>query len=102
TLNDDLKRYLCPWIFESGSSFKIGSQIYMADLLNYIKRRPYVDYITGFSVIHFYNWEHELTGEVLAGINDFGQNDRDYIKGSVPEAVIVPSEDHMLTVIDEP
>ncbi|MES3019692.1 MAG: hypothetical protein V4721_18025 [Bacteroidota bacterium] len=100
-LSEDLKKYLCPWLYESNSSFKIGSQIYVTEVLNYIKKRPYVDYVTGFSILHFYHWQNEETGEMLAGVNDFGRNNLNAIRGSVPEAVIIPSDDHMLTVLDE-
>lgn len=100
-LNEDIQRYLCPWLFESSSSFKIGSQIYITELVNYIKKRPYVEYLTGFSVLHFYNWHNERTGETLSGMNDLGRNNMSFIRGSVPEAVIIPSEEHMFTVLDE-
>src|SRR5690606_33958110 len=99
--NEDLKRYICPWLFEAGSEFKIGSKIYLADLLNFIKKRTYIEYITGFSVIHFYNWQNEVTGEVLAAMHDLNDSEQAYVKGSVPEAVIIPSEEHMLTVLDK-
>ncbi len=101
-LGEDLKKYLCPWLYESSSSFKIGSQIFVTEVLNYVKKRPYVDYVTGFSVLHFYNWENEETGEILSGVNDFGRNNLNVLRGSVPEAVIIPSEDHMLDVIVDP
>jgi hypothetical protein len=100
-LNADIHRFLCPWQYESGSEFKIGSQIYLAELLNFIKKRPYIDYVTGFSVLHFYSWTDPETGETLHGVEDFGRNNRNYIRGSVPEAVIIPAEQHQLTIISE-
>ena len=100
-LNEDIQRYLCPWLYESSSSFKIGSQIYITELVNYIKKRPYVEYLTGFSVLHFYNWHNERTGETLSGMNDLGRNNISFIRGSVPEAVIIPSEEHMFSILDE-
>lgn len=100
-LNEDIRRYLCPWLYESSSSFKIGSQIYIAELLNYIKKRPYVEYLTGFSVLHFFNWYNERTGEILSGMNDPGRNNINFIRGSVPEAVLIPADEHMFTIMDE-
>ncbi|WP_305661757.1 hypothetical protein [Daejeonella sp.] len=100
-LNEDIRRYLCPWLYESSSSFKIGSQIYVSELLNYIKKRPYVDYLTGFSVLHFFNWNNERNGETLSGMNDLGRNKMNFLRGSVPEAVLIPSDDHMFTIMDE-
>ena len=101
-LSEDLKKYLCPWLYKSSSSFKIGSQIFVTELLNYVKKRPYVDYVTGFSVLHFYNWQNDETGENLSGVNDFGRNNLNAIRGSVPEAVIIPSGDHIFEIISEP
>lgn len=100
-LNEDIKRYLCPWLYESSSSFKIGSRIYVAEVLNYIKKRSYVDYVTGFTILHFYNWKNEETGEILSGVNDFSRNNRVSVRGSVPEAVIIPSDEHMISILDE-
>lgn len=100
-LNEDIRRYLCPWLYESSSSFKIGSQIFVSDLINYIKKQTYVEYLTGFSVLHFFNWHNERTGETLAGMHDLGKSKMNYIKGSVPEAVLIPSDEHMFTVIEE-
>ena len=45
-LNEDIRRYLCPWLYESSSSFIIGSQIFVSDLINYIKKQSYVEYLT--------------------------------------------------------
>jgi len=100
-LNEDIRRYLCPWLYESSSSFKIGSQIYVTDLINYIKKQPYVEYLTGFSILHFYNWQNERTGETLYGMNDLVKNKMNFIRGSVPEAVLIPSDEHLFTVMEE-
>lgn len=100
-LNADLKRFICPWQYEASSTFKIGSQIYLAELVNFIKKRPYVDYVTGFSVLHFYHWLNTETGELLSGVNDFGHGLKNAVRGSVPEAVLVPAEDHEFTVMEE-
>lgn len=101
-LNDDIRGYLCPWLYESSSSFKIGTQIYLTEVLNFIKKRPYIDYITGFSILHFYNWVNAETGEVLSGVNDFGRHSNvNSIRGSVPEAVIIPSAEHLFTIIEK-
>jgi hypothetical protein len=34
-------------------------------------------------------------------MNDLGLNNMNYIKGSVPEAVIIPSDEHMFTIMEE-
>jgi hypothetical protein len=100
-LEEDIRKYLCPWLYESSLSFKIGSQIYVTDLINYIKKQPYVEYLTGFSVLHFFNWRNELTGEIFSGMNDIGKNKMNYIRGTVPEAVLIPSDEHLFTIMED-
>jgi hypothetical protein len=100
-LNEDIKRYLCPWLYEQGSDFKIGSGIYMAEMLNFIKKRSYIEYVTGFSIVHFYyNDATDIDGE-KARVIDHTRNYDVYIKGSLPESVLVPNKTHLITVEDD-
>ncbi|WP_448699243.1 baseplate J/gp47 family protein [Mucilaginibacter sp. AW1-3] len=99
-LIDDIKRYLCPWLYDEGSKFKIGSDIYIGEMLNYIKKRPYIKYITGFSLVHFYTTIDD-DGEVLARAVDYANNNEMYIRGSMPETVLIPNNTHLITVEDD-
>jgi hypothetical protein len=99
-LNDDIKRYLCPWLYDQGSDFKIGTGIYVVELLNYIKKRPYIKYITDFSVVHFYFNDVSSGDEKKAQVK-YTSNDGVYIKGSLPETVLIPNKTHLFTVTDE-
>ena len=99
--NDDIKRYLCPWLYDGASVFKIGTSIYIGELLNYLKKLPYVKYITGFSLVHFYYNNALDEDEKMARIIDYANNNDAYIKGSLPETVLIPSTTHLITVEDE-
>ncbi|OCX53150.1 hypothetical protein BEL04_02205 [Mucilaginibacter sp. PPCGB 2223] len=99
-LNDDIKRYLCPWLFDDNSKFKIGSSIYIAEMLNYIKKRPYIKYVTGFSLVHFYTAIDD-DGEVVAHAVDYANNNEMYIRGSLPETVLISNSTHLITVEDD-
>nr|VFK36498.1 MAG: Baseplate J-like protein [Candidatus Kentron sp. SD]VFK77818.1 MAG: Baseplate J-like protein [Candidatus Kentron sp. SD] len=44
-LNDDLNRFLSPWAYEEGADIVIGSRIYANVIIDFLERRPYVDYI---------------------------------------------------------
>ena len=99
-LNDDIKRYLCPWMYDESSKFKIGSDIYIGEMLNYIKKRPYIKYITGFSLVHFFT-DIDDDGEIVARAVDYADNEDTYIRGSLPETVLVPNNTHLITVEDD-
>ncbi len=99
-LNDDIKRYLCPWMYDDSSKFKIGSDIYIGEMLNYIKKRSYIKYITGFSLVHFFT-DIDDDGEIVARAVDYANNEETYIRGSLPETVLIPNNTHLITVEDE-
>jgi len=99
-LNDDIKRYLCPWLYDENSKFKIGSDIYINEMLNYIKKRPYIKYVTGFSLVHFYTTVDD-DGEVVVRAVDYANNNDMYIRGSLPETVLIPNSTHLITVEDD-
>ncbi|OKS86513.1 hypothetical protein [Mucilaginibacter polytrichastri] len=101
-LNDDIKEYLCPWMYASESVFKVGKEIYIADILNFLKNKAYISDITGFSVVHFFNKEGPDQDEEYAMIKDYAKDSSDFIKGSVPEAVLIPAEHHLIEIMDEP
>ncbi len=44
-LNDELNRFLSPWAYEEGADIAIGDKIYANSLVNFLDRRPYVDYV---------------------------------------------------------
>ncbi len=101
-LYDDIKRYLCPWLFGEAANFKVGSVLYRSEILNFINRLPYVDYITGFSLVHFFYEKHPRTGQITACITDTALDDRPFIRVSVPEGVFIPSSEHLISILPEP
>jgi len=52
-LNDELKKFLSPWAFDSNSEINFGSSLHKSAVLNFIEERKYVDVVLGFSVIHY-------------------------------------------------
>jgi hypothetical protein len=101
-LHDDIKRYLCPWLFGAVTNFKVGSTLYRSEVLNFINRLPYVEYVTAFSLVHFFYEKHPRTGQLTARITDTGLDDKPFIRVSVPEGVFIPSPEHLITVLHEP
>jgi len=99
-LQEDIKQYLCPWLFNTVNDFKIGTVLYRSEMLNFINRLPYVDYVTGFSLVHFYYEKNPRNGQVMGRITDTAAEEVPFIRASVPEGVLIPSDEHLITVLD--
>ena len=99
-LHEDIKQYLCPWIYSPGSAIKIGTRIYIPEILTFIKRRSYITEVTGFSVVHFFNVKDPVTGELKGAMIDSAVDAVEFIQGSVPEAVLIPSDHHLIGLLE--
>lgn len=100
-LNNDIRKYICSWLYESGNSIKIGSIIYLSDFHNYIKNLHYIDSVTGFSLVHFFKKRDIQTGLYNATIIDSAIDHVDFIQGSTPEAILIPASDHLISMMEE-
>lgn len=100
-LNNDIRKYICSWLYEPGNSIKIGSMIYLSDFQNYIKNLQYVDSVTGFSLVHFFKKRDIQTGMYNAAIIDSATDQVDFIQGSTPEAILIPASDHLISMMEE-
>ncbi|TDX01277.1 baseplate J/gp47 family protein [Dinghuibacter silviterrae] len=101
-LHDDLKQHICPWLFEADAASQIGADLYLSELMAFIKKRPYIQEVTGFSLVHFFEEKNNITGELSAVCVDTARTPTSRLRGSVREAILVPSEQHLITVLDEP
>ncbi|CAL1518631.1 hypothetical protein [Chitinophaga sp. MM2321] len=101
-LHLDIQKYLCPWLFDPSSHLKVGSTLYKSELLNFINKQSYVDYITGFSLVHFYYSIDPATDAIKAFITDTAVNDLQMINPSIPQAVLIPSQEHHITILETP
>jgi hypothetical protein len=101
-LTKEINNYIAPWLYDKYNDFKIGDHIYKSDLLLFIKTRPYIEYVTGFSLIHFYKERQLSDGALVSKIIDSALNDIKYIECSSPASVFVPSEFHILKVLEKP
>jgi hypothetical protein len=99
-LNDDIKRFLCPWLFDKSAPFKMGSGIYMVEMINFIKNLPYIKDVSNFALAHFYFEEDADTDELKARVN-YSYNDDVYVKSSLPQSVLVPQKKHQITLMGD-
>ncbi len=52
-LNDDLKKFLAPWAFDEGRDINFGSSLHKSVILNFVEKRPYIDFISRISLTHY-------------------------------------------------
>ena len=98
----EINKYIAPWLFDKNDDVKIGNRIYKSDLLLFIKTRPYIEYVTGFSLIHFYKQKDASGNILISKITDSAIDDVKYIECSSPASVFVPSEHHILKISEKP
>ena len=97
----DINIYIAPWHYNEDANLKIGSKIYKAELLIYLKNLSYVKYISGFSLLHYFN-ESDLEGEDLyAHVNDSATSRIDVLEGSTPASVFIPSPFHIVEILQD-
>ncbi|HTJ14032.1 MAG TPA: hypothetical protein VL547_18470 [Dinghuibacter sp.] len=101
-LHEDLKQHICPWLYEEEAASQIGATLYLSEIMAFIKKRPYIAEVNAFTLIHFYEVKDPITGEMRADCTDTFRTPTDRISGSVREAILIPSDQHLITVLDEP
>jgi hypothetical protein len=99
-LHEDLKQHICPWLYEEDAASQIGATLYFSEIIAFIKNRPYIAEVNAFSLIHFYDIKDPITGELHAACTDTARTPADRISGSLREAILVPSDQHLITVLD--
>lgn len=99
-MNQDIREYISAWLYDARRDFQIGSKIYVSEILNYLQNKPYIDYITGFSLLHFYKIWNKVKEDFDACISDTAVDLTDSLKGSIPGAILISAEEHLLSVTD--
>lgn len=99
-LQDDIRRYLTPWLFDIHTDIRMGGMLYIADILNYIKKLPYVAHITGFSIVHFFE-ERDAEGNAIHCMLDTAVSNTDYVRASTSEAILIPALHHSIRILDD-
>lgn len=101
-LNADLRKFISPWTVSVDEDIKNKGGLYPSEILNFIKKCPYVSYVTGFTVLHFYKEYNKISSSFEARLMDSSQMKIRFLKGSGPGAILISSDAHDITVLDEP
>lgn len=50
-LSDEICRFLSPWAFEEGADITMENRIYANQIIDFVDRRPYIDYVAGITLL---------------------------------------------------
>lgn len=86
-LNEELQRYLAPWAYDRSAEIVFGGEINPSLIVNFVEKRPYVDYVAGIKLF----------------ISPNGRDYAPYTEESVfaPDAVLVSDHSHEIDLITE-
>lgn len=51
-LQDDIQRFLTPWLYDEGKDLILGGSVHRSAVLNFIEETDYVDFLTEFKMFH--------------------------------------------------
>ena len=85
-LNEELKKFLSPWAYDSQAEIQFGGAIYKSRMIAFIEELPYVDYISGFRM---YNTAVK-------------SKSRDEITADSSRAILTSYKEHTISIIQPP
>lgn len=105
-LNDEMSRYLSPWLFNDGVEVQFGGSVSRSDVMGFIERRPYVDFVTALSLVltmehdGHYAMKDTARLEPSKDLHSGDTDDDEVLRAGKPWSVLVTSANHAFTVID--
>lgn len=110
----DIDRFLAPWLFDPKESAHLGKAVYLNDIYAFLSNLGYVEYLTGFSVLHVFH-----DGEKRYALFDSGKGKEDgkdqsnwpgaekaggpknFIEPSNVWGTFIPSTHHLIEELDQ-
>ncbi|MCP4660541.1 MAG: hypothetical protein GY856_34510, partial [bacterium] len=93
-LGEELNRFLSPWAWDEGAEIVVGGKIYANSIVDFLDRRPYVDYVVD---LRLYTSDD---GSSFVAAPPAGE-DGYFVTGERPDAVLVAARQHRIDVIPE-
>jgi len=94
--NKELLAFICPWKSSESVNY-IYNSIKNIDILNFVKSRKYIDYVTGFSIIHF---KKDESGNIIVYDSASENHENDFISKGSNKSIIVPRNRHIIKVLN--
>ena len=102
-LNDDLNRFLAPWAYQDSAEIIIGGKIYANSIVDFVDRRPYIDFVTTVELFSSDDGENfRLIPAPPVGDPQGYFIDTTTLEGvSRPDAILVAARQHQIDVISD-
>jgi hypothetical protein len=109
-LNDDLNQFLSPWAYEDGADIVLGGRIYANSIVDFVDRRPYVDFVAGVTLFRSDDGVRFIlapppdgwAGEWASDFVDTDFIDADTLERTArPDAVLVAARTHAIDVVHD-
>lgn len=94
-LNDELNRFLSPWAYQDSNDVAIGGKLYANAIVDFLERRPYVDYVAGLKL--FKNED----GLGFTWVADPGDGTGYRVQAECPDGVLVADRQHDIDLIED-
>lgn len=92
-LIDDLERHLSPWAYNEGADVEIGGKIYANSLIDFIDRRPYVDFAAGLTLFTNEDGHHFVPAPEPTGGEGY------HVSAGRPDGVLRADRCHVIDVL---
>lgn len=97
SLYEDMLHYICPWFYGTTDTALSSQPFKRSDILNFIQNRPYVAFVTGFSIIHM---KVDDDGKYLLR-DSAGNDETDEIILGNPWSILVPFSGNNIEIIHD-
>ena len=94
-LNHDFFKFVCPWIDGNGN---LPNLLKKSEIVQFIKSRPYVSFVTGLSIIHFKTLPD---GNVIAFDSSSDKEEKELIQPGSPWSIFVPRNNNKIEIIEK-
>ncbi|MBM3442378.1 MAG: hypothetical protein FJX89_06715 [Bacteroidetes bacterium] len=97
-LHEDILAYLCPWFYGQPQLAMNLPNYKRSELLEYIQSRPYIRFVTGFSIARMYTDDE---GKYHLHDSAREENNADEISPAYPWSLLVPLAGNRIDIIHE-
>lgn len=99
-LNTEIIQFMSSWLYSEIKEEEFGASVYKSDIQAFIQNRPYVKFVTEFSLVRIDYLDYQYEMYDSARIHD-QKDEEEEIKPKFPWSIITSARQHDLRVIDE-
>lgn len=102
-LNDDLEKFISPWLFDDNSLVKMGQTLSTSEMIGFISQLSYVEFVTGLSIEVMTSLDNVFRLRDTARVPDTELDvilKNDEIQSTYPWSVFVTSSSHRIKLAE--